>query len=254
MNTAPGLAFGAVMHERFAPVTNRFSYAMFTVCLPLSRLEDVASPLLGIERLRLFSFYRRDHGARDGSPLLPWLRAILQRKGLAEVCDGEVMLQTMPRLFGFVFNPVSFWYCLDREGRVRAVLAEVSNTFGERHNYLIAHEDQREIRAGDELRARKVFHVSPFYPVRGEYRFRFHTAGQHLAVVIDYFDGGLLQLATRVSGRLQPLSAANLFKAWLRCPLLTLGVVARINLQALRLLARRVTFFRKPAAPIEETT
>lgn len=254
MNTAPALVFGGVFHERHLPVKNRFNYAMFTVCLPLSRLEAAASSVLGIERLRLFSFYNRDHGARDGSPLLPWVRAILARHGLDEVCDGEVMLQTMPRLFGFVFNPVSFWYCLDREGRVRAVLAEVSNTFGERHNYLVAHEDRREIHSGDSLRARKVFHVSPFYPVQGEYRFRFSPSASHLGVAIDYYDDGALQLATRLSGRLQPLNAASLLRAWLRCPLLTLGVVARINLQAIRLVARRIPFFRKPLPPVEETT
>ncbi len=242
------------MHERHAPVSNRFSYAIFMLHLPLSRLQDCGNALLGIERFRLFSFFSRDHGARDGSPLLPWIRAILQRHGLAEVCEGDVMLQTLPRLFGFVFNPVSFWYCLDGAGRVRAVLAEVNNTFGEHHHYLICHADHREIRPGDELRARKVFHVSPFYPVRGEYRFRFGMRDTHLAVAIDYFDGGLLQLATRVSGRREPLGTASLFRAWLACPLLTFGVVARINLQALRLLLRRVTIFRKPSPPIEERT
>lgn len=254
MNTAPALVVGAVFHERHLPVSNRFNYTMFTVCLPLSSLERGASALFGIERLRLFSFFNRDHGARDGSPLLPWVRAILSRHGLAEVCDGEVMLQTMPRLFGFVFNPVSFWYCLDREGRVRAVLAEVNNTFGEHHNYLIAHEDRREIHSGDCLRARKVFHVSPFYPVHGEYRFRFSPSATHLGVAIDYFDGGLLQLATRVAGRIQPLTTGSLLRAWLRSPLLTLGVVARINLQAIRLVAKRIPFFRKPHPPVEETT
>lgn len=254
MKTGAALVRGAVMHERHVPVNNRFSYAIFMLCLPLSRLEAAGNALLGIERWRLFSFFNRDHGARDGSPLLPWIRAILKRHGLAECCDGEVMLQTLPRLFGFVFNPVSFWYCLDSEGRVRAVLAEVNNTFGEHHNYLICHDDQREIRAGDELRARKVFHVSPFYPVCGEYRFRFSARDAHLGVAIDYFDAGLLQLATRVSGRCEPLSAASLFRAWLGAPLLTFGVVARINLQALRLVLRRVTIFRKPSPPIQERT
>ncbi|MEN3110334.1 DUF1365 domain-containing protein [Uliginosibacterium paludis] len=254
MKTVATVLRGAVMHERHLPVNNRFSYALFMLCLPLSRLKESGNALLGIERWRLFSFFNRDHGARDGSPLEPWIRAILQRHGLAAACNGDVLLQTLPRLFGFVFNPVSFWYCLDEEGRVRAVLAEVNNTFGEHHNYLICHEDHREIRAGDELRARKVFHVSPFYPVRGEYRFRFSTHGSHLAVAIDYLDGGLLQLATRVSGRHEVLSAGSLLRAWIGCPLLTFGVVARINLQALRLVLRRVTIFRKPSPPVQERT
>lgn len=98
--------------------------------------SHLSAPLLGIERASVFSFRNRDHGARDGSPLLPWIQTPLRAQGLAELCDGEIVLQTMPRIFGFVFNPVSFWFCHDRAGALRVVLAEVSNTFGERHNYL----------------------------------------------------------------------------------------------------------------------
>lgn len=254
MKSEPCLVSGAVMHERHGRVHNRFSYSHFMVGLPLSRLAELSLPLFGVERLRVFSFFSRDHGPRDGTPLLPWIRAVLARHGLAEVCDGEIMLMTLPRLFGFVFNPVSFWYCLDREGGVRAVLAEVNNTFGEHHDYLIAHPDQREIRAGDELRARKVFHVSPFFRVRGEYRFRFQGGASHLGVAIDYLDGGQLQLATRVGGRLRPWRNAELLRAWARCPLLSFTVVARINLQAIRLLLRRLPVFRKPAPHVEERT
>ncbi len=254
MITAPTLNVGAVLHERHAPRHNRFSYTMFTVSLPLSRLADASSGLFGVERLRLFSFYNRDHGARDGSPLLPWIQALLIRHGLGEVCDGEVVLQTMPRLFGFVFNPASFWYCHDRDGRLRVVLAEVNNTFGERHNYLVKHADLRPIVPGELLVAQKVFHVSPFYPVSGEYHFRFTPRDGYLAVAIDYHDQGVLQLSTRVAGRCQPLTAGALARAWLRHPLMTLAVVARINWQALRLLWRRTPFFRKPLPPLEETT
>src|ERR1700712_4864968 len=128
MNAQATVSYGAAMHERHAPVHNRFSYGLFMLCLPLSKLDQIRVPILGINRFNLFAFHERDHGARDGSPLLPWIRDLLTRHGLAEVADGEVVIQTLPRLFGYVFNPVSFWYCLDREGQVRAVLAEVSNT------------------------------------------------------------------------------------------------------------------------------
>ena len=90
--------------------------------------------------------------------------------------DGEVVLHAFPRMLGYVFNPVSFWVCHDREGRVRAVLCEVCNTFGEQHNYLLAHPDGRPLVSGETLRARKVLHVSPFCEVKGGYRFRFHFA------------------------------------------------------------------------------
>ena len=243
----PAVCFGAVMHERHVQAHNRFIYHTAFLRLPLSRLDTLQVPLLGIERGSVFSFRNRDHGARDGS-------ALLREQGLAEICDGEIVLQTMPRIFGFVFNPVSFWFCHDRAGALRVVLAEVSNTFGERHNYLVHHPDRRPIVSGDELRATKCFHVSPFFPVRGEYRFRFEQRGAVHAVSIDLWDGGELQLSTRLSGRAQALDGGAMRKWLARQPFMTLGVVARIHWQALRLALRRVSFFRKPPPPIEETT
>ena len=250
----PAVCFGAVMHERHVQAHNRFVYPTAFLRLPLSQLDTLRVPLLGIERANVFSFRNRDHGARDGSALLPWIHALLHGQGLAEICDGEIVLQTMPRIFGFVFNPVSFWFCHDRAGALRVVLAEVSNTFGERHNYLVHHPDQRPIVPGDELRATKCFHVSPFFPVRGEYRFRFEQRGAVHAVSIDLWDGSELQLSTRLSGRAQALDGRAMRKWLARQPFMTLGVVARIHWQALRLALRRVSFFRKPPPPIEETT
>ena len=211
-------------------------------------------PLLGIERANFFSFRRRDHGARDGSALLPWLQRVLDTHGLRAVCDGEVVLQTMPRVFGYVFNPVSFWFCHDASGALRVVLAQVNNTFGERHNYLVHHADVRTIESGDELRARKVFHVSPFFPLSGEYRFRFERRARVHAVQIDLWDEGVLQLSTRIGGRAEVLDGHAMRRWLLRQPLMTLGVIARIHWQALRLAMRRVRFHRKPLPPQEETS
>ena len=249
------VSYGAAMHERHAPVSNRFSYGLFTLCLPLSRLGELRLPLLGINRFNFMAFHERDHGARDGSPLLPWIRELLARHGLGEIANGEVMIQTLPRLFGYVFNPVSFWYCLDNDNQIRAVLAEVNNTFGGHHNYLIAHVDGRIIENDDVLSARKLLHVSPFFPVRGEYRFRFWQRGGYAGVALDYFDGGMKMLTTRLSGRPQALTTRNLLAAWLRCPLLTLGVIARIHWQAVRLLMLRVPFLgaRLQASPAGES-
>ncbi|WP_172203583.1 DUF1365 domain-containing protein [Niveibacterium sp. COAC-50] len=251
---APRLCLGGVMHARHWPVMHRFAYPLAWVRLPLSRLHEAGNVLFGVERARLFSFRNRDHGARDGSPLLPWIRALLAQHGLAEACNGEVVLQTFPRLMGFVFNPVSFWFCHDRAGVLRAVLCEVNNTFGERHNYLVAHPDARPIVSGDSFRSSKVFHVSPFFPVRGEYRFRFAERGSVASVAIDLFDAGRHQLTTRMSGRAEALSAPGLMRVALRFPFMTLGVVARIHWQALKLFLKRVPFHRKPVPPLKETT
>jgi DUF1365 family protein len=164
------------------------------------------------------------------------------------------VLQTFPRLFGFVFNPVSFWFCHDRNGALRAVLAEVRNTFGDRHNYLIAHADQRPITAADTLAARKIFHVSPFFPVAGEYRFRFDLTPERRRVELDYWLDGERVLATALEGRPQPLAASALGRALLRQPLLTLAVVWRIHWQAVQLWLKRAVFHSRPQPPLQETT
>ena len=161
-----GLVLGTVFHRRLRPRAHAFRYAVPYFCVPLSRTD-------WFDRGGIVALNSTDHGARDGSPLLPWMRAILARHTLDKVCDGEILLLTLPRQFGYVFNPVSFWCCLDRQNGVRAVLCEVSNTFGDAHNYLVAHEDGRPIAAEDWIEGRKVLHVSPFLPVDGVYRFQF---------------------------------------------------------------------------------
>ena len=251
---AAAACFGAVFHRRHGPADNRFTYPVAFLRLPLSRLDELSVPLLGIDSTNLFSFRSSDHGPRDGSALLPWLRDLLGRHGVSGVADGEVVLQTMPRVFGFVFNPVSFWFCHDRSGALRVVLAEVNNTFGEHHNYLVHHDDLRPIAPGDELVARKVFHVSPFFPVRGEYRFRFAGQAQTHVAIIDYWDGGVRRLSTSVGGLARALDGRSMLRWLLRYPFMTLGVVARIHWQALRLWAKKAGFFRKPLPPLEETT
>jgi len=247
------LCLGAVMHERDAPVRRRFAYRLFFMRLALTTLGQSPVPMLALNRWAPLSLYYRDHGARDGTHPLPWIRALLGREGLAHV-DGEVILQTMPRLFGYVFNPVSFWFCHDSAGGLRAVMCEVSNTFGERHDYLVAHADGRAIVNGEWLETRKVFHVSPFLPVSGRYRFRFDRRGDQHAVAIDYFDGDERRLRTRVSGRAMPMGRAVAWRALVSFPLMTFGVIARIHLQAFHLWRARVPFFRKPAPPVQELT
>ena len=253
----PQLCTGSVMHARFAagqsPAAHRFVYPLFFLALPLSQLQDAGNRLFGIERARPLSLRFRDHGARDGSPPEPWIRRLLAAEGIT-TADGEVVLQTFPRIFGFVFNPVSFWFCHDRDGALRAVLAEVRNTFGDHHNYLVAHADQRPITAADTLTARKIFHVSPFFPVAGEYRFRFDLGPQRRRVVLDYWLDGERVLATSLQGVPQILDAVTARRALLRQPLLTLSVVWRIHWQAARLWWKRAVFHSRPQPPLQETT
>lgn len=248
---AAELLLGEVMHRRLRPVENHFVYGVFFLRIPLSRLEATRGPLLSINRWNLLSFDFRDHGARDGSHPLEWVRRLLAREGLG-AADGEVWLQCFPRVLGYVFNPVSFWFCEDRAGRLRAILAEVNNTFGERHCYLLAHADARPIAPGEMLETRKVFHVSPFCTLRGGYRFRFLAQGAQRIARIDYADEAGPLLVTSLAGRGAPLGSRAIVGALLRHPLMTFGVIARIHWQALKLWAKRVPFQPKPVLPLEE--
>ena len=259
-DAGPELCVGRVYHKRFRPVEHQFSYGVFFLRLPLSRLDQLGNRWLSKDRFNLLSFATRDYGPRDGSSLEVWIRDLLVREGL-DKADGEIMLQTYPRLLGYVFNPISVWYCYDRAGTLRAALAEVSNTFGEHHNYLVAHADQRPIEAGDWLTSRKVFHVSPFCEVKGYYRFRFEQIAGRAFAQIDYYDGsdtnafdaGKLIVTTQ-HGMAEPLTARAALRAFVSHPLMTFGVVARIHWHALKLWLKHVPFFTKPEPPSLETT
>lgn len=257
---AAQLCFGLVRHTRLRPVRNAFAYRTYYLRLPLRTLGegDFGGPLFSRNRFNLLSFRDADHG--DGSaPLTEWIEGLLKREGVTDA-DGEIWLQAMPRVLGFVFNPVSFWFCHRRDGALRAVVCDVRNTFGERHLYLL--DTGWAIDNGAELSARKVFHVSPFCPVEGGYRFRFtrfqRQQGGALTeatlACIDYDDAAGVLLQTSVSGNAVPLSGASAARAFFCYPLMTIGVVARIHIQALRLWLRRVPFFSKPAPPIQKVT
>ena len=257
-NSPAEICRGRVFHKRFRPAEHHFSYSVFFLRLPLSRLNQLGNRWLSVDRFNLLSFATRDYGPRDGSSLETWMRNLLQGEGI-DSADGEIVLQTFPRLLGYVFNPISVWYCFDRQGRLRAALAEVSNTFGERHNYLVAHADQRPIEAGDWLRSRKVFHVSPFCEVKGHYRFRFEQVAGRAFAQIDYYDTGDAGdagsadagklIVTTLHGAAEPLTSRAALLAFLGHPLMTFGVVARIHWQALKLWLKRVPFFTKPEPP-----
>ncbi|MGB9981179.1 DUF1365 domain-containing protein [Herbaspirillum sp. AP21] len=254
------LLSGQVMHQRLRPVRHRFVYPVFCVRLDLARTVEVNNAWFGVDRRRLMCVRTRDYGPRDGSDLGAWVRGHLQQAGLPQ--EGAIWLQTFPRLFGFVFNPVSFFFCHDRDGALRAVLAEVNSTFGETQHYLLSAPGQGVIDEHTRLLCNKLMHVSPFCEVRGFYRFRFRDhAGRRAEqddtafVGIDYYDLGQpaevgtgLQplMRTSIGGHLQPLTTTTAFAALCAQPLLTLGVVARIHWQALLLWRKRVPWFSKP--------
>ncbi|MFM0060321.1 DUF1365 domain-containing protein [Paraburkholderia phytofirmans] len=245
---AAWLLTGRVMHERLRPKHHRFTYPVFYVRCDLDRLASLDSGWFGVDRWRPLSLYRCDHGARDGSDLATWMREQLRAAGIEEA-NGRIWLQAFPRVFGYAFNPISFWYCHDRDGQLRALLAEVRNTFGERHSYLLSANGNAPITANTRLMCRKVLHVSPFCRVEGGYTFRVKEAPSSASVSIDYHDADGLLIRTALGGRLTPLTRAAAFAALLRQPLLSVSVVARIHWQALRLALKKAPFHGKNPAP-----
>ena len=257
----PLLGIGEVRHTRLRPVPNAFVYPTYFLLLPMRSLRRQPSPALVRNRRGWLSFHDRDHG-EGGADSLAWIESMLAREGIADA-DGEIWLHCYPRVLGFVFKPVSFWYCHRADGSLAAVVVEVNNTFGQRHCYLLRGE---ALAFGREQRVAKAFYVSPFCAVTGDYRFRFARTDLHPAEAasrnvtprtlarIDHHDEHGLLLQTSVSGVLQPLTRRSVARAFLRIPVLTLAIVARIHWQAVKLWVKRVPLVARPAPPASSPT
>jgi len=245
------LCIGEVRHRRLRPVSNAFAYRVFFIRLPLRAMGQggFASRWFSRNRFNLLSFHDADHGDGNGSLTL-WADALLHSEGIDDA-DGEIWLQTFPRVLGYVFNPVSFWFFHRSDGSLRAILCAVTNTFGERHSYLL--DNGGAMPYGVELRAAKCFHVSPFFAVDGGYRFRFmrRARGGAEATVarIDYVDDAGDLLKTSISGQAGAIDDVKVLAAFFGHPFMTLGVLAKIHWQALRLWLKKVPFFSKPEPP-----
>ena len=253
----PWLGIGQVRHKRLRPQVNAFAYPGYFLLLPMRSLDKPMAgkeSILPVNRPGAISFHDCDHG--DGrnpgeGGALQWLDELLAREGINDA-TGEVWLQCYPRVLGYAFKPVSFWYCHraadDQGGALRTIVVEVNNTFGERHCYLLDAPSW-----GQDALADKSFHVSPFFEIDGRYRFRFMRCGradaERLIARIDYEDAQGTLLQTSISGRLQPITRKSLRRAFWRFPAMTFGVVFHIHWQALRLWLKRVGFFAKPAPP-----
>lgn len=246
MTPAASLYVGRTIHQRFAPVPHRFSYGIFQILVDVDRLDGAFAGLrlIRIGRLGPFSFDARDHGARDGTALRGWVEARLAQAGIA-ASAARIRLLTFPRVLGFVFNPLSIFFVHDADEGLEAVIYEVNNTFGQTHAYVVPAGGGRE----EHQAADKAFHVSPFFRVEGGYRFRLSAPGTRFKLVIVKEIGGLPDFVASLTARRLPLTDGHLLRLSFAMPLMTLGVVAAIHWEALRLWIKGAPFGARPAGP-----
>lgn len=229
---------GIVAHRRLRPKVHSLRYRVFCLLLDLDEVPELSLRLLGIERPGLLSFRAGDHG--DGGPLRAWVEGQLRQAGL--VADGAITMLCYPRMLGYVFNPLTVYFCHRRDGSLAGIVYEVHNTHGERHAYVLP----AVVDADGMVRhsCAKDFFVSPFMPMDCLYHFSITPPGARVGVAIHEDDADGLLLTASFSGERQALSDANLWRAMLAHPLMTLKVTAGIHWEAIKLLAKGLRMHR----------
>lgn len=232
---------GHTFHKRLGDVRNSFKYKVDYV-LTEPEAQEKPPLLFSQNRLNGFALHDKDNGgARGAGTGSKWVREVLQKEDLDELASFRILLLTQPRVFGHLFNPVSFWFFVDENEALRGAIAEVNNTFGDRHSYLCCHDDLRPIKASDTLRIRKLFYVSPFQPVDGAYTFRFTYSQTHIGIRIDLRHGQGGIVAT-LGGALVPLTSVGIVKALAFRPFGSLRVLGLIFFQAMKLRLKGVRY------------
>lgn len=240
---------GKTFHGRKGAIANAFTYGVDYVLLD-PEADDTPS-LFSHNRTNLASLHDTDHGGppKQGTGV-QWVRDILTQHNLPQ--PTQIRLLAQPRLLGHVFNPVAFWLCEDPTG-LRVLIAEVTNTYGDRHSYLCHRADLAPITSDDRLTSTKIFHVSPFQSTSGSYVFRINLRPDRLHIVIDYTAGDNGLTAT-LTGKLAPLTNQSLLQSLLRRPFGSRRVLALIYWQALKLSRKGAVFHPRPEPPMKEVS
>jgi DUF1365 family protein len=260
VNEAAALYPARVAHRRLVAPFYRFVYRVFYLLWDIDRIDEVVAPLrlLSRNRFNVLGFRDRDHGAHvdpsttDPNPLRRWAEGVLDSAGI-RLDGGRIRLLAFPRLFGFAFNPISMWYCEHADGSLRAVIAEVRNTFGETHSYLLA-SDGAPMPYEQKHEKDKCFHVSPFFDLVGRYRFTLTEPGERLRVAIHETRDGVPILDATLACERRALTDGAILGQVARMPLMTFKVVAGIHWEALKIWLRGGKFHGKPPPPDRDIT
>ncbi len=242
------LYFGKVMHCRKKPLKHRFTYSVFSLLIDLDELKhlDRNIKLFSYNRFNVLSFYDNDHGGRDGKNLKNWAMSMLGKENVF-LNRPSIRLLSFPRVFGYVFNPLSVYYCYDG-GYLRALIYEVKNTFGGQHCYIFDLGDSADGRSISH-ECDKQFYVSPFMDVSGSYRFKATLPDEHLALSIDFRDRVGNAMVAVQTGKKEAVTDATLARHIIRCGLLTAKVTLGIHFEALRLWIKGAVYYGKRLYP-----
>lgn len=236
-----------IFHKRHTPRVYEFSHSMLYVLLNLRNIyPPKKNNFFSINKFNLFSVFWKDYGfERFNDPKL-YVSNILEEYEIDLVNAHDVWLLTIPKALGWGFNPVSFWLCFDINKNLKIVLAEVNNTFSERHGYLCFEENMNSIKYENIIRHQKVFHVSPFCQIKGQYDFRFDVNKKNIKIDINYKDGDKKSISTTITGDIIPFDNRNLIPHLVALPFLTFKVIFLIHFHALILWIKKIPFVSKP--------
>lgn len=258
-----GVLYAArVSHRRRIAPLYRFVYRVGYALWDVDRIDEAVRGLhfASYNRFNLLSVHDADHGDGTRGGLRRWAESLLREAGI-EPDGGRIRLLALPRVLGFAFNPIAMWYCEDRAGRLQALIAEVNNTFGEKHCYLLDARAREDAASTSEALAYeqplfkdKCFHVSPFLEVAGRYRFVLSEPGERLRLAIHESRDGLPVLDAVLAAERRPLNDTQIMKWVLGMPWMTLKVVAGIHWEALKIWLRGAGFHSKPAPPAQPVT
>ena len=236
---------GQVVHMRKRPRRHRLRYRVFYLMLDLDDLPILGRKLrlFGYNCAGLFSFHEGDHGPRDGSSLRAWVDTNLGKAGIT-IPGGRVTILCLPRIFGYVFNPISVFYCFGKDGQLRAALYEVSNTFQESHTYLLPVESETDTMVHHTFD--KELYVSPFIPMACRYKIALRKPDAHASITIREYDAKGALLTATFHGTQSHLNDAFLLSTIVRFPLLTMKVMLGIHWDALKIWLKGMPIFPHP--------
>ena len=234
---------GSVIHKRFKPKKHFFKYKVFSLFLDLSELKELNNKLnfFSLNKFNLISFYEKDHGERDGSSILDWVKNNLQSNNIS-TDNIKVKLLCYPRILGYVFSPLSIFFVYDNDENLISILYEVKNTFGEQHTYVFKIEGENKLIQNN---CSKKFHVSPFIEMDCNYFFRILNPGDKLSVIIDQYDQEGKILFASQDGIRSDLTNKNLMNSYLKHPLMTFKIISAIHFEAFKLWIKGIKFVKK---------